>query len=60
MSALDLLIVFAVAMCLLVSFLFSGSETALTTSSRAASGVGSWRARTGASTPSWSTVSACA
>ena len=36
MSALDLLIVFAVAICLLVSFLFSGSETALTTSSRAA------------------------
>jgi Mg2+/Co2+ transporter CorB len=36
MSALDLLIVFAIAICLLVSFLFSGSETALTTSSRAA------------------------
>ena len=36
MSAIDLLIVFAVAICLLVSFLFSGSETALTTSSRAA------------------------
>ena len=36
MSTLDLLVVFSVAVCLLVSFLFSGSETALTASSRAA------------------------
>jgi Mg2+/Co2+ transporter CorB len=36
MSTLDLLIVFAVGICLVVSFMFSGSETALTTSSRAA------------------------
>jgi Mg2+/Co2+ transporter CorB len=36
MSTVDLLIVFAVGICLVVSFLFSGSETALTTSSRAA------------------------
>lgn len=36
MSTLDLLIVFAVGICLVLSFLFSGSETALTASSRAA------------------------
>jgi Mg2+/Co2+ transporter CorB len=35
MTTLDILIVVAVFVCLLISFLFSGSETALTTSSRA-------------------------
>jgi Mg2+/Co2+ transporter CorB len=36
MTTLDLLIVFGVGIGLVISFLFSGSETALTTSSRAA------------------------
>ncbi|HEY4775769.1 MAG TPA: HlyC/CorC family transporter [Xanthobacteraceae bacterium] len=36
MTASDLFIIFAILICLLVSFLFSGSETALTASSRAA------------------------
>jgi len=36
MTTADILIILAVLVCLLVSFLFSGSETALTASSRAA------------------------
>ncbi|HVG52478.1 MAG TPA: HlyC/CorC family transporter [Xanthobacteraceae bacterium] len=36
MSTIDLLVVFAVGIFLVISFVFSGSETALTTSSRAA------------------------
>ncbi len=36
MATVDLIIVLIVVLCLLVSFLFSGSETALTASSRAA------------------------
>jgi len=36
MTTVDLIIVLAVVACLLISFLFSGSETALTASSRAA------------------------
>lgn len=36
MTTADLFVIFAVFICLLVSFLFSGSETALTASSRAA------------------------
>jgi Mg2+/Co2+ transporter CorB len=36
MTTVDLIIAFTVVLCLLVSFLFSGSETALTASSRAA------------------------
>ncbi len=35
MTTIDLVIILAVALCLLISFLFSGSETALTASSRA-------------------------
>jgi Mg2+/Co2+ transporter CorB len=34
MTTVDLVIIFAVVLCLLISFLFSGSETALTASSR--------------------------
>src|ERR1700730_225850 len=36
MTTVDLIIAFTVVLCLLISFLFSGSETALTASSRAA------------------------
>ena len=36
MTTIDLIIAFTVILCLLISFLFSGSETALTASSRAA------------------------
>lgn len=36
MTTADLFVIFAVFICLLISFLFSGSETALTASSRAA------------------------
>ena len=35
MTTVDLIIAFTVVLCLLISFLFSGSETALTSSSRA-------------------------
>ena len=53
MTTIDLIIAFTVILCLLISFLFSGSETALTASSRAAM---LRLEKQGTLTPCWSIV----